>query len=137
VEIPGLLRMYTNLLDIQTSDKSTMLPHGKTTREMKMLPRLPTGFSGDLDDSGEHWLSKAKMEVYGLPAMVPTTIEKLSGDGKCSPAGSKLAVPLSVRVKNQDDEAMFDVQVEFTVTARRRGGTALNVTTPVVSPLPC
>ena len=53
--------------------------------------------------------------------MVPTTIARISGDGKCSPAGSKLAIPLSVRVKNQDDEPMFDAPVDFTVTAG--GGT--------------
>lgn len=91
---------------------------GKTTNELK---RAATFTGWDFENI---WIifegltyPKLQWELGGPVSPAPTTIEKVSGDNQSGPPESKLALPLMVRVKDQNGEVMAEVQVDFSITA--------------------
>ena len=54
------------------------------------------------------------------PTLTATTLEVVSGDGQRARAGSQIANPLVVRVRDQNDAAMSGASVSFSVTPSGR-----------------
>ena len=116
------LSLYCNMIesfwDIQTSGQTTSAQGtGKTTAEMMMAATFTTWdfeTTWTIQDGIDY--PRLQWEVYGIPAPVPTTIEKLSADNRCGVAGAMLFYPLTISVKDQDGTVMVNEQVEFEVT---------------------
>ena len=72
-------------------------------------------------------VAELKPVIFGATGKaIPRTLAKLSGDEQEGPAGTALAEPFVVEVRNQDNNPLEGAQVTFAITA---GGGTLSATT--------
>jgi len=109
--------------DVQNSGQSLSAGGvGKTTVQMKQAATFAGwDFAGTWTIQEGVDYPRLQWETDPFPERVATTVEKVSGDNQSGWVGSKAASPLTVRVRDQDEEPMAGAPVEFTVIAG--GGT--------------
>jgi hypothetical protein len=89
---------------------------GKTTAEMHRAATF-AGWDFQTTWKIQEGMGYPKLKWEPNPNAIVTTLEKVSGDNQLAMVGSKLAISLTVCLKDQYGERMADVQVAFTFVA--------------------